>query len=329
MRIAYFIHGRGRGHSSRALTLLPALLGHGWKCQVFAGDMAYEVLCDRPAVKPIRSILPGSSPLLFVRRIAQDVKRLRTYEPDVVISDGDAPCTYAAKLLGVKVISIGHALIFPYCDHPIALPKEGLRKERFKVKVATGLADFKVAVHFTPIRPLSEDTRVARPDIDVAADQLSRDGYVVSYFRDGNGTEIISALLRLGVVVINFGKPISLEGVDNQPSDAEKFREKLKHASGVVGSAGSNLIFEAIAMQKPLLIQYIAGDFEQAANVSYVEYEDLGVGVVAGQLDTSKIEAYAKGLKKKKKGTDVLGVVPALSDVVVELVQTVLHSQGE
>ncbi|UXP30918.1 hypothetical protein N6H18_11205 [Reichenbachiella agarivorans] len=328
MRIAYFIHGRGRGHSSRALTLLPRLRAEGCECMVYAGDTAYEVLKGFDSVKRIKSIVPGSSFFLFVYRIWQDYRVLKQQRPHLLISDGDAPCTYAAKFLGIKVLSIGHALIFPYCENPIELPKVGLRKENFKVRVATLCSHYKVAVHFTNIQPKNENTFVVRPDIFFDSTAISDQGYLLSYFRDGNGQELIVELINRGLKIKNFGNPIDLHGVENFAPDNLAFRKCLMGATGVVGSAGSNLIFESIAMNKPLLLQYREDDFEQAANVKYVEHEGLGLGLISNRLSTDRVQDYLLLLNKSKKSTNSLGVIPALSDIVVRILKEEFNSQG-
>lgn len=321
MRIAYFIHGRGRGHAARAKTLLPSLESQGWNCELYAGGTAWEVLSENYTVNQIESIMPDSSFSLFLKRIRRDFVALKKKRPDFLIADGDAPCTYAAKLLGIPVLAIGHALIFPYCKHEVSLPKDGLRKEMFKVRVATQMADVKIAVHFTNIQPLNQNTRVVQPDFHVSKEELSDDGFLLSYFRDGNGAEVLSELVRMGWRIKNFGIPVQLDGVENIPSNSELFGAEMKRASGVVGSAGSNLIFESIAMGKPLLLIHHAYDFEQAANIKYVEKEGCGYGLDIDQIDPEKIQSFTESLKKVKKSSNPLGVIPYLSDVVVDVLQ--------
>lgn len=328
MRIAYFIHGRGRGHAARAQSLIPNLKAQGWDIDVFAGGAAYEALKDIDGVNFIESVMPDSSLSLFPKRIFRDFRKLKRIKPDLLIADGDAPCTYAAKLLGIRVMVIGHALIFPYCHHEVDLPRAGLKKEMFKVKVATQMADFRIAVHFTPIQPINDETYVVRPDFSIDGNELSNEGFLLSYFRDGNGIDLIHKLVEVGFKIKNFGQAIHLEGVDNFEPDNKRFHEEMKKAAGVVGSAGSNLIFESMAMQKPLFLLYKKEDFEQAANVKYVEKENAGVGSNSENLDLDKVNSFLQLMDQTKKNTNSIGVIPQLSDIVVEIVKRKFNFRG-
>lgn len=313
MKITYFVHGRGRGHSSRAISVVARLREAGYEVDVYAGRDAFEVLKALPKVAPIDSVLPNSSPLLFFRRILGDIKRLNSSGADVIISDGDAPCTYAARWLGKHVISIGHALIFRYCNHPFSLAGTGYRLEKFKVAMATGMANFKVAVHFTAIRPKSADTVMAKPDFDVASGCATKN-YLISYFRDGNGLDVLS---QLDSKVLNFGLPVKLPNVENYGLDNEVFKKKLKTAKGVVASAGSNLIFESVALRKPMLLVYKKDDFEQRINAEYVEYENLGFGMPVEALDNEKIDRFIQMLKHGVEASGTYQQLPTVSEVLI------------
>ena len=107
MRIAYFVHGRGRGHASRAQTIVPALTEDGHDLRLFAGDQAIDLLAGL-SVAAINSVKPGlRGTLLIPGRLGHDRAELKKSKPDLVISDGDAPSLVAARSLGIRSAASG------------------------------------------------------------------------------------------------------------------------------------------------------------------------------------------------------------------------------
>src|SRR5262245_30406309 len=126
MRIAYGIHGYGRGHATRAWAALPAL-ARDHEVRVFAGGDAYDTLQDAFEVERIPTLgfayrgstrsswltLRRCTPLVAdlirigptTRRI---VRQLREFSPDVVIYDCEPFTFRAARMLSIPTIAFDH-----------------------------------------------------------------------------------------------------------------------------------------------------------------------------------------------------------------------------
>ena len=327
MTIAYYVHGRGRGHSSRALSVIHALTGSALTdIHIYAGRDAYPVLSHAPNCQPIQSIFPDSSPLTFIRRIIQDFNRLRKLKPNIIISDGDAPSVIAARILGIYSISIGHALVFPYCNHSIELPKAGLRKENLKVRIATQLSNYKFIVHFCKLPTRIVNAQVVRPELNF--EPMPTKPFIISYFRDGNGHEIAQHILDKGYRIKNFGTPILLDGVENVDPNTNLFREAFNEAQAVISSAGSNVIFEAMAMNKPLLVLYKRGDFEQMANSKYLEQLEMGVSTYFDDIDINKVNKFLSIIDAFGIERNPLEELPVLPEALLQHLDKVISDRN-
>ncbi|UXX79560.1 hypothetical protein N7E81_00345 [Reichenbachiella carrageenanivorans] len=321
MIIAYFVHGRGRGHSSRALSVIKKLILRKYTLKIFAGRDAYPVLKNEGNVSLIQSIFPETSPFGFIKRLIHDYRLLRQINPSVVISDGDAPCTWAAKFLGIPVLSIGHALVFPYCNHAIPLPQWGLLKESLKVRMTSQWADFKFILHFCPLPLKDKQSVLVRPDLDHDTQDGATLPFLVSYFRDGNGEKVLRMLTAAGCSIKNFGHPVNINGVQNFKTDQKHFKKMLRQAQGIVSSAGSNTIFEAMALKKPMLLTYLANEFEQSANAQYITHLGLGQGASFDTINSTHIQQFVHNLDKTKATTYPTHIMPSLSNEVLKYLQ--------
>lgn len=325
LKIAYYVHGRGRGHSSRALSVIKKLILRKYKLKIFAGRDAYPVLRESFEVASVASIFPHSSVLDFIKRLIHDYKQLKHIRPDVLISDGDAPSTWAAKLLSVPVISIGHALVFPYCKHEIKLSSWGLIKENFKVRMASLWADYKFILHFCTLPTKNQNSIVVKPDLTFDLNPAKQGNYLISYFRDGNGRTVLENLAALGMEIRNFGPAININGIQNYPTDNRLFKQMLSQAKGVIGSAGSNLIFESIALQKPMFLLYKKNDFEQKANAAYMEHLGFGVSSAFDSVSSELIQKYILSLNDAPESPPSFNVMPSLSDEILNCLEVNFH----
>ena len=138
MKIAYGIHGYGRGHATRALAVLPELAARH-EVLILAGADAHDALAGEYNVTGIPVLtyalgrrgkrsalrtLVRAAPV--VRDLALGGKGMRLvrealarFAPDVVVSDSEAWTHRAARRLGIPRISFDHYGVLVYCDWPM------------------------------------------------------------------------------------------------------------------------------------------------------------------------------------------------------------------
>lgn len=291
MRIAWFVHGRGKGHSVRTLAALPAFADH--EIHLFGGGEAARALRGRPELNVIEPCLPGPSVLRqFPRRVRADLARLAPLRPDVLVSDGDGPSVHAARLLRIPVIAMSHGLVFGHACLPRGLPKRALVRERVNAASASWCASRRIAVHFAPLAARTAGTLVARPDPRPGLTKRASDGSIVSYFRDEGGEAWLALAARTGRPVLHFGTlSREIPGVITRAPSVEGFAHALERAAGVIATAGNHLPAECAELGIPMLALHAARDAEQRMNGLLVEHAGLGV---RGVLEAPSLAAFAR-----------------------------------
>ena len=303
IRIAYFVHGRGRGHSVRTRAVV-AGLSESYEARVFCAGDAWDTIGDLPYAEPVLACLPGKGMLRsFALRVRRDRERLRRWRPDLVVSDGDGPSVNAAKSLGIPAVAVGHGLIFRHTRLPVALPLGRHLREVANAASSSWPARRRVAVHFAPVEPRTEGTYVARPDLGVDAGAVSpREDFVLAYFRDGNGAVALEQLARRGHRVRLFGQPRSVpRGVEILPPNIRAFGEALARCRAVVGSAGNHLPAECAMLGLPMLAVYRENDTEHRLNASLIEAAGIGFATAVDRCTPDTIRRFESEFAKPRE----------------------------
>ena len=326
-RIAYFVHGRGRGHASRAVSIVPALRAAGHEVVTFGGGQAADLLADEPGHRDAPPLSPGwagvrAAPL----RLLDDLRALRALGPDVIVTDGDMPSAVAARVLRRPTVAIGHDLVFSRCRLPPGLPMALVRAERLSSLVVSQ-ADVAVAVHFLPIAAARPRTRVARPALrPELAGATTRGEHLVAYFRDRNGDDAVRRAARLGAHVVCFGQDLAgVPGVEARPFDRDGFAAALRSARGVIASAGSNVLAECVLLGKPVLALHHAGEAEQALNAHLAAAAGVAVAASFEALDDATVARFLDRTRDRDFRTiDLASLLPDASTAAVEAVDEAL-----
>ena len=278
--VHYYVHGRGRGHATRSAGILRALAARGHRVRVFVGSDANALLPNDFDIVPVTS-LPHTMALataaIVAERIRQSISALRSERPDVLVSDGDAPSLWASGTLGVPAIAVGRGLAFSHCRRPSEIMRRHWGPEAVKAWVSSRGARRFIAVSFAPLRPLVRGVVLAKP---TPPGITFRGGSsLLCYFRDGNGAQILEALVALGErpIVFGSGNP-HVAGVDYRGLGREAFLAALGGARAVVASAGSQLLGEAAHLGVPVFAVHRADDHEQAINAALARIHGLGEG---------------------------------------------------
>ena len=326
-RIAYFVHGRGRGHASRALSIVPALRGAGHDVTTFGGGGAADLIGAWPGHRDAPPIIPGwGGARRLPARLVADLRALRELRPDVVVTDGDPSAALAARALRRPTVAVGHDLVFSRCRLPADLPADLVRAERRSSLLISG-ADVGVAVHFLPIEPSRPRTHVARPSLrPELAGPVRADGHLVAYFRDRNGDAAVALAAGLGARVVCFGQELAgLPGVDARPFDRDGFAAALRSASGVIASAGSNVLAECVLLGKPVLALHHATEAEQALNARLAAAAGVAVAASFEALERATVERYLRRIAAGDFATvDLAARLPDASDSAVTAVSDAL-----
>lgn len=316
-KAAYFIHGRGRGHASRAPVVLRALNEKGFDVQVFAGGDAEYQLSDAAISFTRRAPLLPSKTALYdlAKRTYHDVGAFKHLRPTLVVSDGDHAALLAARTQGIPSIAIGHDLTFDPSINLPPLPLSALTTQRLN-SLPTKVATRRIAVHFLPVQSSDPTLYVARPDVDPFTSR-EHDGSIVCYFRDNNGAAVAEKLSRGGRDVLWFtNQTTAVPGITILPPSVDAFGTALANCQAVVTSAGSNVLAQCIAHHKPVLALYRSGDTEQQLNALLIQHAAAGIAATFDD-NNQALEAFTRRLQSQEfAAVDIRTRIVALSDVV-------------
>lgn len=314
MRIAYYVHGRGRGHASRARVLVPALREDGHEVHLLGGGDADDLLADFEGYQTIVPVTPGlRNTLKIPGRLRDDRKRLVHLSPDLVISDGDGPSLGVARSLGIETVVVGHDLVFARCDLPDGLPRWAVRAQKRSAFFATHLGKYGVAVNFLPVTAQHDNTVVARPSLRTGLEQdPTRTGRLVCYFRDRNGRDVVRWAAQSKFDVVAFGDDtLDVPGVDCRGFDRDGFDDALLSCSGIICSAGSNLLAEAVLLGKPVMAVYRGDDSEQCLNAMMIDRAGAGSGMRLDAITAKDVGGFLDGVVSGRfDAIDLAGQLP-------------------
>lgn len=318
-RVSLVVHGRGRGHASRALACARALTGAGHELSVYAGGDATPVLADIPGLRPLPIVRPGiTAPAAWLRRLTGDARRFAD-DARCLVSDGDHPSLVLARRRRVPSVAVDHGLALTHGVLPVRPPALLRLYERINA-APLGLADRLVAVHFLPFETADPRLVAARPDLRTdLRGPLARDGFLLAYFRDDNGRDALAHALAAGAEVVCFGeRDPKLPGLRFLPRDRAAFADHLRRCDGVIASAGSNVLAECVMLQKPVLALHRPGDAEQALNARLAEHAGFAVGRSFDALTPADVAEFLARTRRGDFAThDLLGALPPVSEVVV------------
>ena len=332
MRIAYFVHGRGRGHASRARAVLARLEAEGHELHVFGGGDAVALLNDRRDFTEVEPCLPGRGLVTLAwHRWCQDVARLRRLTPDVIVTDGDLAAAHAALYLRVPAVAVGHGILYGRCRLGPGLPRFGRLREALRAASSSWPCGHHVVVHFAPVEAWASRTTIARPALPPGLRPQQPADFGLAYFRDGNGEAVLRQLAARGHRVVYFGRQIAaIPGMTRHPLDPNAFADHLARCRFVVGSAGNHLPAECAMMEKPMLAVYAPGDVEHQMNAQLIEAAGIGIAARLDHVTPALLDRLELHLTRSmhQVAKRVRGMTP-VSAAVIQCLRDLTQGAGE
>ena len=320
--ILYALSGEGRGHATRARTLVEELRGQH-RVVLFAPHQAYDLLApcyqDDDAVE-VRHI-PGLrfhytqsqrldhfgtalGTAAYLRRLPSLVTRLcremDELAPDLVITDLDPALPRAAERLGVPYLSLDHQHFLVTSDLRSLRPTLRLHaafmgslvKVYYRRQVHTVVSSF----YFPPLLPgLKNVTQIGvllRPEIRFA--EPVRGDYLLAYLRRDVTPSVLDALAHCGceVRIYGLGERESSGRLRFLGVDVHRFADDLVGCRGLVSTAGNQLLGEALYLGKPVLAMPESGNREQEINAHFLSASGAGETADLETLDAHRLRAF-------------------------------------
>lgn len=311
MKIAYGVHGYGRGHATRALAILRELRKKH-EVLVLAGSDAYDALCDERPVARIptfgyeyrrrggksnwltfRRNAPSALDLLTGGNVSAMVEQIiREFDAKIVISDAEPWTHHAAARLGIPRISFDHFGILAFFRPQMSWFDRMLaQRDVWLYRMLMGQPERVIVSSFYDAPAARGGVQLVGPILrrEVYETPASQGDYLLAYFNKGAKLftrRVETALRDVGLPVLVYGVPRvgRCGNLDFRLPGNHTFIEALAGCRAVVSTAGNQLVGEAAHFEKPLLV--IPEDcVEQRVNGAAVER--LGLGMCVSQRGIS------------------------------------------
>jgi uncharacterized protein (TIGR00661 family) len=318
MKIAYGVHGYGRGHAMRALAVLPELTRRHDVLVLAGGDAYAALLADYPIVR-----IPTfryhyarggklSNWLNFKRNVggALDLKlagpasemvaaAVGEFRPDVVVSDSEALTHRAAMRLRIPRITFDHFGLLVYCRPAMsAADRLVCRGNALAYRWLFGEPDRAIVSSFFEAPAVRAGVRVVGPVIrrEVREVEPRRGEHLLVYLSMGEHEytpRIERALLSLDCPVRVYGTPRRgvQENLRFKPLANQPFIEDLASCRAIFATAGNQLCGEVLYFGKPMLAMPIAC-LEQRLNAAQIERLGVGMQVPRGQVTGERLRRF-------------------------------------
>jgi uncharacterized protein (TIGR00661 family) len=318
MRIVYGVFGYGRGHATRALGLLPELLRRHEVLVLAGGDAQAALNPAYPVVEiPTLRFVYGrsgkrSNPatlgtnfgpvwdlLTEGPRFRKLRDRVRSFSPDVAICDADPWTHRVAAWLHVPRISLDHFGVLAYCRPPIA-PADRIRAQGdIRIyRMLMGRPARIIVSSFYPSPALDRRVVSIGPILrdEVRSLQPSQGEHLLVYLNNGASQltpQVAEALRATALPMRVYGTP--WRGADGtlelRPPSTLGFLADLASCRAVISTAGNQLVGEAMALGKPLLVKP-EDSVEQRLNADAVTRMGIGRQVGHGELTSRAIHEF-------------------------------------
>ena len=331
VRILYGLCGEGLGHASRSRILINHLKKNGHDIRIVAGNKAYRYLSKEfehvYEIESAQFIYKGGQASLF-RTILWTLYRtmvstphsflkikkiIKEFDPELLITDAEPISHAAARLSGIKRMSIDNPQALLYRKYKVKLGEYLSWFILFiAIKVSMLGADKYIIYDFSDEQPDDPRLLFLKPLIQdgILKQKPTYGDHVFVYQTLNPSGDICKMLKNIDETFIIYGsnKDLVDENLVFKTFNDNEFYQDIANAKAIITNGGFTVISEALYLKKPIYSLPINHQFEQVVNGKFVE--QLGAGVYHKKLSEEKLrnflanlDIYHKNLKMYDPGT--------------------------
>lgn len=287
MKILYAIQGTGNGHLSRARDVYPELCRHG-EVDVLVSGIQADVDVPFPIKYRLRGLsfifgtrggvsMRATARSLRLPTLLRDIRRLPVRDYDLIVNDFEPVSAWAARLRGVRCVSLSHqwAVLHPKAPLPKEKDWKGAAILRHYAPVSRGYGFHFCAFAQNIFTPVIRN--------EVRALSATDDGHYTVYLPAYSDAALVAALsyftdVRWQVFSKHNAAPFTQGNITVQPINNDAFLRSMASATGMLCGAGFEGPAEALFLGKKLLVVPMTGQYEQQCNAAALA--ELGVPVI-------------------------------------------------
>lgn len=319
--IYYGLAGEGRGHASRAHTLIEHLrkqhrltvLTFGQATEMLAplyqdSDVeldTIEGMClHYNALGRVSKLTTVARGLSFLTRLEQRAfslaQEMEARGTTLVISDYEPITARAAQIANIPWISIDHQRMLGLCDLSglsLRLRSQAAVVDRCAQHVF-GSPYLTIVSGFYLPRPAMSQQNVhyvgalLRPEVLAATPENGN--HLVAYLRRNCPRRVLETLSSLNQPVHAYGLgPRPSQGsLQFKPISSQSFLSDLASSCALISTAGNQLLGEAMYLGKPVLAFPEPGNFEQEINAHFLNRSGAGKSVPHFRLTPRLVQTF-------------------------------------
>lgn len=326
--IYYAVNGEGRGHATRARTIIEDLR-KDHKLVVYTHAYAYELLAPlyegtevvlrkteslrwyytkSGRVSPTKTILGGAKYLTKLEeRVRRVVKTMEQEKPDLVLVDFEPVLPRAAERVGIPYISVDHQnflVVHDFQDLPLKLRCYAEIMGQVVKQYYNKQEEIIVSSFFSP--PLKwkyidvvQAGVLLRPSVRRTAPEAGE--HVVAYLRNVSTPKNVMEALRKSkheVKVYGMEARGRIGNLEFKDIDPFQFVEDLATCKALVANSGNQLMGEALYLGKPIYAFPEPGNHEQGLNAWYLNKLGLGTARDAADVTPKKLRKFLTQAEK-------------------------------
>jgi len=321
MKILYGVPGEGMGHATRSKVIISHLL-QNHELKVVSSSRAFEFLnksfpglvveiegfhiaYNKGEVSKFKTFTETllSGPQNLIENFQKYQEIIKTFTPDLVISDFESFSYFFAKFHKIPIINIDNMQVIDRCELEIEIPSDEIinhqiAKNIIKLKVPNCNKYFITTFFQPPI--IKENTEFIPPILrnEIINAKPTIKNHILVYQTSTSQDDLIGILKSLPdetFLVYGFNQDKIEGNVILKKFSEIGFIDDLASAKAVISNGGFSLISEAVFLKKPVCSFPIKNQFEQFVNAAYIDY--LGYGKHLTTPTADGIKAFLYDLK--------------------------------
>lgn len=314
-KILYTINGDGMGHSTRSAAIISELRKHH-TVKIIAGSVrTYNYLSkmfpDVHNFEGIKAVYKNNkvSDYATVRDFFKSIivdgpetvqkiyRIIKTFKPDVVITDFEGATAYIANILNIPVLCVCnvHSVTKLRYDVPKKY-KKAYHKAKIVINTVYPKADYHLITTF--FYPPTKGRRVMLfPPIlrkEILSLKPQRKGYIMVYQTSKTNKKLINALenIKYKFVVYGFDKEEKHKNLQFRKFNEKQFFKDIGDCNACITNGGFSFLSEAVWLHKPIFCIPISGQFEQIINGLFIK--KLKYGELHDSANKKDVENFIK-----------------------------------
>ena len=348
-RILYGISGEGLGHAIRSKAIISQLVKHH-EIYIVTSRLAYTFLSEnfgnvhhihcmrliykKNAVHHLQTFFHNliRFPIQSIKTYLKIKRLIKTFKPDVIITDFEPFSHFAARLHNLPIISVDNQHIVTKTDieftkdHPFEFFMTKSVINTFIKKTNYYL----ITTFFYPKVKDPSNTLLVGPILrkEILSLKPKKRDYIILYQTSQHYTDLIPMLENIPEKFLIY-TPHPLENRKNiifKTTHEKNFIRDLANCKAIITNGGFTLMSEALYLKKPVLSIPVKGQFEQILNAAYLKechYGDFQETLTPNGIKRflSKLPSYEQQLRKYPVKAGNNDLIQKLDSLIITLIK--------